>query len=127
MAKTILIIDDDDDIAGAATIVLEGAGYKVVRAANGREGLDLGHAARPDLILLDVMMPVMDGFGFSAEASGDGDLRDVPVVVFTAFGQDITELAPGGKSALGVDVAAHIEKPVEPNTLLYRVEEIIGR
>jgi CheY-like chemotaxis protein len=127
MAKKILIVDDDADVAGAARTVLEDAGYEVIRAEDGAEGLETAQREKPDLILLDVMMPVVDGFEFNARRNGSTGLADIPVVVFTAFGQDITELAPGGKEAVDCGFADHIEKPFEPNALLTRIERILGQ
>ena len=119
--KTILIIDDDDDTAAALSCILESTGYRVRRAADGDEGLRMAAAERPDLILLDFMMPVKDGFCTYRELNDDPNLRRVPIIALTAFGQDIGEEhgLPRGNAPSGI--REYLEKPVEPNILLERV------
>jgi CheY-like chemotaxis protein len=83
----ILVVDDDADIRDALRDALEFEGYAVSVAANGREAWDaLGSDGLPSLILLDLMMPVMNGAEFLGRLRADVRLRDVPVVVVTAFG-----------------------------------------
>lgn len=84
---TVLLVDDDPGILSAIYDFLSEQGYRVVVATNGVEALNqLGTGIRPDVILLDVMMPVMDGWDFRAELLADPALRDIPVVVITAAG-----------------------------------------
>jgi CheY-like chemotaxis protein len=86
MRRTILVVDDDEDIRDTLRVALELQGYHVLVAGNGREALEfLRTAPRPDLILLDLMMPVLDGWGFVAELEKDAALAGVPVVVVTAY------------------------------------------
>ncbi len=82
----VLIIDDDQDIREALAIVLESEGYEVAAASNGREGLDQACGRHPDVILLDLMMPVMDGWQFRAEQEKRPDIAAVPVVAISACG-----------------------------------------
>ena len=82
---TILVIDDDDDIREVLATVLDEAGFRVVTAANGREGLErLREDPQPDVILLDLMMPEMDGYQFRAEQQRDPALRAIPTLIVTA-------------------------------------------
>jgi CheY-like chemotaxis protein len=82
---SILIVDDDADIREALTDVLTDHGYRVESVRNGREALDhLRHGARPRLILLDAMMPVMDGLTFRREQLVDPDLKELPVLMISA-------------------------------------------
>ena len=82
---TILVIDDDDDIREVLATVLDEAGFRVMTAANGREGLErLREDPQPDVILLDLMMPEMDGYQFRAEQQRDPALRAIPTLIVTA-------------------------------------------
>ncbi len=118
----ILIIDDDDDLAIALARLLEHNGYQVVRAANGDEGLKMAGSESPDLIFLDFMMPVRDGFDVCRTL--DGGNRKVPVIALTAFGQDIGQIH--GLSEGASCIVDFIEKPYEANILLERVETALS-
>jgi len=127
MGRTILIIDDDEDISSSVRTVLESAGHTVLRAANGKEGIELARSERPALILLDFMMPIMDGFHVCSAIDQEQALRDIPIIAFTAFGQDIMEVGLSPYAPCRTSIRECIEKPVEPNVLLHRVESLIGR
>ena len=111
--KTILVVDDDAEVRGAVTDLLESHGYVVVPASNGQEALDelKMQELRPALILLDLMMPIMDGQAFCAEQQADPDLRDIPVVVFSAFDADVSSKK-----------LPRIDKPVMADKLLDSVD-----
>lgn len=114
----VLVVDDDLAIRDSVGELLEAHGYRVERAANGIEALDKlrNHdAPRPSLILLDVMMPVMDGMSFRAEQERDDELRDIPVVVFSAYG-DVAE------TAVKMHAVAHLQKPLRAGDLLATIE-----
>jgi DNA-binding response OmpR family regulator len=104
----VLIIEDDRDIRDALEAVLEAEGHEVTCAGNGREGLADARTCMPDIILLDLMMPVMNGWQFRAEQKRDARISEIPVIVVTAFNQ-VGEL----------DVAAVILKPCD-------VDEVVG-
>ena len=123
-APLILFIDDDDDLVSALSDALVGAGYRTRRASNGDQGIRLAQQERPDLILLDWMMPVKSGFEACVELRRIPSLNDVPIIVLTAFGQNIGEvygLSSGGKRALD----DFMEKPFEPNILFERVAGLL--
>ena len=120
----ILVIDDDEELAGALAIMLKAQGYRVVCACDGEVGLGIARQERPDLIILDFMMPTMDGFDTCRQLRQIDGLRDVPVLAMTAFGQNIGEiygLSSDGKRA----VDDFMEKPVEPNILFERVAGLL--
>ena len=116
-ARRLLLIDDDETFSLGLARVLARAGWQVRTAWDGEEGLRLAKEERPDVVLLDLFMPIKDGFAVSAELHQIRGLADVPVFVLTAFGQNIGEL-----HGLSAEKAAHIygflEKPVEANVLL---------
>ena len=92
MKKKVLIIDDDSDIAILLKDTLEDNSYDCDMAASAPEGLQKAHDSKPNLILLDLMLPKMSGFGFLREISRDHDLDDTPVIVLTALAdQEIAE------------------------------------
>ena len=124
--KDILLIEDDDDFAYITSLVLARAGYRVRRALDGEHGLQEAERQPPDLILLDYMMPTMDGFEACRELRRLPDLSNVPILVMTSFGQDIAEIH-GLSGEEGRDmVQGHLEKPVEPNVLIGRVGALLG-
>lgn len=86
--KKILIIDDDPDLRKLVKINLSSFGYQVLCAEDGQQGLDVARAEHPDLILLDLMMPVVDGWMVLEEMQRDPATADLPIVVLTALAQD---------------------------------------
>jgi CheY-like chemotaxis protein len=122
MTRTILLIDDDDDIREIAQLSLElGADWKVLTASSGAEGVLLAHEQRPDAILLDVMMPGMDGPATLITLRADEYTRAIPVVFLTAKAgatehDRMTELA----------VAGILSKPFDPITLADQIRTMLG-
>jgi CheY-like chemotaxis protein len=110
----ILVVDDDEDIRASLREVLEDEGYAVACVSNGREALDyLKKAApRPCVILLDLMMPVMDGWQFRREQKQDPAIADIPLVVITAT----------GKRPVLIDAAELVMKPLDLNRLFEAIE-----
>ena len=81
----VLIVEDDGDVREFMELLLQTSGYETMTASNGREALDRMHEKRPCLVLLDLMMPVMNGYQFREQQLADDDLADVPVVCVTAM------------------------------------------
>lgn len=115
MAGYVLLVDDDDGIRDALSLLLSDEGIRHRAAVNGREALDLLQVAGepPALILLDVMMPVMDGFAFRRAQRADPRLADIPVLVLSAG------LLDDRVQALEAD--GYLQKPLELDTLLRRL------
>jgi two-component system, OmpR family, alkaline phosphatase synthesis response regulator PhoP len=112
--KRVLIIDDNAAIRESIAEVLELEGYSVSEAGDGREGLRLASEAAPDLIILDLMMPVMNGWQFRAAQKEDPALAGVPVLVLSAVGTE-----PWSDME---DVSARFPKPFDVGALLAAVE-----
>ncbi|MBU8897246.1 response regulator [Corallococcus sp. H22C18031201] len=111
---SVLVVEDDDDIRAAVAEILEGEGYDVAIAANGREALDeLATMRAPGLILLDLMMPVMNGHEFLTHLRAQARFRDVPVLVLTAVS---TEAPKGTRGVL--------RKPFVVEELLDAVQQL---
>jgi CheY-like chemotaxis protein len=107
---SVLVVDDESDIREAVSEVLADEGYVVHGAGDGAEALRKARAVRPQLVLLDLMMPGMNGWEFRAAQRGDPELRDIPVVVLSALGR-----------VSGMDAADFIQKPFDLDRLLSAV------
>ncbi|ADO74324.1 response regulator [Stigmatella aurantiaca] len=115
-SSSLLVVDDDHDILLALQDVLETEGYQVSVAHDGREALEqLKGGLRPELILLDLMMPEVSGWAFRAEQRSDAELASIPVVVVSGQGVSSREVARLG-------VAGYLRKPVDLDDLLNTVE-----
>ena len=119
MAHTVLVVEDDRNIAGLLQIYLEKEGYKVAIAYDGGEGLAKYRAIRPDLVLLDVMMPVMDGWGVCKAIRAEAQ---TPIIMLTAK-SEVDDKVNGLK--VGAD--DYITKPFEMREVLARVEAVLRR
>ena len=112
--KRILIVDDDPHISELVYVNLDAAGYNLDRASNGHEAIDRIAAAHPDLIILDVMMPEMDGWELCKTIRDDPECRDIRIVMLTARDSDRDKMI--GKGVFGVD--EYLTKPFELCELL---------
>jgi CheY-like chemotaxis protein len=131
---TVLVVDDDADLREILRVVLEGAGYETVLAASGSEGLAVADRERPDLILLDVMMPEgTEGFHvvWKLRNLEDDYFKTVPVVMLTAIHQrtDLRFYPDAGDGTYGageyLPVQGFVDKPVSPDGLLKEVERVL--
>ena len=113
--STVLVIEDDPDMREIERTTLDCAGHRVVVAANGREGLEVLEQQRPCVILLDLMMPVMDGLAFLEERRRLRLADDVPVVCVTAGGSEMQ------RRALKLGAAECLQKPTDLDQLCERV------
>jgi two-component system alkaline phosphatase synthesis response regulator PhoP/two-component system response regulator VicR len=119
MAKKILAVDDEKAIVRLVQVNLEREGYQVVTAYDGREALEKVASERPDLVVLDVMMPYMDGFEVLQQMKKDPETRDIPVIMLTAKAQD-ADVFRGWQS--GVD--CYLTKPFNPMELKAFVKRV---
>jgi two-component system alkaline phosphatase synthesis response regulator PhoP len=122
---TILLIDDDKDFVEATKVVLESKPYEVITAYNGSDGLKQAKTEKPDLIILDVIMPVKDGFNAAEELKKDPELQKVPVIMLTSFADRRGETNLSVSQGLTLDTEDYIDKPVSPEELLKRVEKLL--
>jgi len=122
MAKKIVLAEDEPQIARLVEFKLKKEGYQVVCKENGKEALEAIKADRPDLILLDVMMPVMDGYEVLRQIKEDENLRNIPVIMLTARAQE-RDVVKGIDSG----VEDYITKPFHPAELLARVKRILRK
>jgi DNA-binding response OmpR family regulator len=118
----ILAADDDEDILELVTFRLERSGYTVLQARDGEEAFQLAKEKKPDLAVLDVMMPKMDGFELTRRLRAEETTRRIPIILLTARAQD-ADLQQGFDA--GAD--DYIRKPFSPQELRARVQSILGR
>ena len=117
-AKTILICEDDDNLRQLIRVVI-GAGYRIVEAGDGDEALALASEHRPDLIVLDLMMPGMSGFDVLRHLRGDVSVDGTPIVVMSAWPN-------AQEAALEAGADKYIQKPFEPDHLTEIFESLLG-
>jgi two-component system, OmpR family, alkaline phosphatase synthesis response regulator PhoP len=121
MPQTILVVDDDPAVSRLVEINLAQVGYQVQLAADGEEALALVAAAKPDLIILDVMMPRLDGFEALKRLRADPGTAEIPVIMLTARAQDEDVFEGYGRGAQW-----YLTKPFAPNELRAAVRRILG-
>lgn len=119
MSKTILVVDDEERLVSLVKAYLEQGGFRVVAARNGRDALFLARQEKPDLILLDVMMPELDGYQFLRQHRQE---RNTPVILLTAKVEEDDRV-------LGLELGAddYVTKPFSPRELLARVRALLRR
>ncbi len=122
MAEKILIVDDDIDTLKLIGLMLQRQGYEIVVATNGTQGLAKATAERPDVMLLDVMMPDMDGYEVTRRMRGDPDLAGIPIIMFTA--KSLVDDKVTGFEAGADD---YLTKPTHPAELTSRVKALLQR
>jgi two-component system alkaline phosphatase synthesis response regulator PhoP len=123
----ILVIDDDPDFVAATKLVLESKPYQVVTAFDGDEGLKKARDESPDLIILDVIMPLKDGFMVCEQLKRDPELRNIPVLMLTAFADKVGETSLAVSQGLTLEAEDFIDKPITPPELLIRVERLLKK
>lgn len=118
--RTLLVVDDSNELRQALSFVLEDAGYRVMQAATGEEAVRMARVTRPDLILLDLVMPGMNGWMVREELRRSASMSSVPVMALTAL--DLRDLAGGLREAA---FCAYVSKPVRRIHLLEMVDACI--
>ncbi len=118
----ILLVDDEPDILEILEFNLRKEGFEVATAGNGEEGLRLARKLRPDLIVLDIMMPVMDGVEVCRQLRADSDFDNTVITFLTAREEDYSQIA-----ALDIGGDDYITKPIRPRVLISRVKALLRR
>ncbi len=121
MGKKVLIADDEPNIVASLEFLMEQAGFEVRVAANGEQALELAASFRPDLVLLDIMLPKKSGYEVCQRLKSDPATRDMKVVMVSAKGRDV-EVAKGVE--LGAD--AYVVKPFSTRELVAKVREMLA-
>ncbi|WP_221029474.1 response regulator [Actomonas aquatica] len=118
---TALLIEDNASNRHLATFLLEKAGFTVAHATNGQQGLDLARTQLPDIIVLDIEMPVMDGYETLEHLKASAQTRDIPVLVASSYAM------PGERQrALDLGVREYLEKPFDPDDFMQRAQALLS-
>ena len=127
MLEKILVVDDDPDILDAVSMILESQGYKVVTAQNGLEGLAKIEAEKPALMILDLLMPKMDGFALYRELQDPkwSKYKDMPILILSSVREEASRRRYELETSVELGVDDYIEKPFSPDILLKRVGRLI--
>jgi len=121
MTKQILVIEDQEDNRAILRDLLHSAGFEVIEAHNGEDGVSMAGARKPDLILMDIQLPVMDGYEATRRIKADPDLQRIPIIAVTSYA--LSGDADKAKSA-GCD--GYISKPYSPRALLAKVRDFLN-
>ena len=120
--KSVVCIEDEPEMIDLIKLILGRRGFELTGAMGGREGLELIRRIKPDLVLLDLMMPDMDGWEVYQQLKSDEELKKIPVIIVTAKAQSIDKV-------LGLHIAKvddYVTKPFGPQELLQSVEKVLG-
>ena len=127
MPKKILLVDDDPDLVNAVSMILESKHYKVAAAYGGVEGLEKAKSEKPDLIVLDVIMPDKDGYVVCKELKSDPQLSPIPVLLLTAVVSHIPTTRFSHQMGLETEADDYMDKPVEPQELVNWIETLLSK
>lgn len=123
----ILLVDDDVDFVEATRTVLESKPYQVEVAYEGDEGIRKARQLKPDLIILDIIMPVKDGFTAAEQLKKDPELSKIPIIMLTSFADKGPGTGLPVSRGLYLEAEDYIDKPVRPEELLKRVEKQLNK
>ena len=117
MKPKVLVIEDNEQNLYLVTFMLEKHGYQVIQARDGRQGIDMAAQIKPSIILLDIQLPVMDGYAVAQELRNNPALNDVPIVAVTSYA-----MAGDWERTLAAGCSGYIEKPINPDTFMAEIE-----
>jgi DNA-binding response OmpR family regulator len=127
--RKILIVDDDPDILAAIGAVLEARNYEIATARDGEEGLARLKKEKPDLMILDLLMPRKDGFAVCKELKDPrwSKYSDMPILILTSVREEVSRRRYELETGLSLDVDDYVEKPIDPFMLVERVENLLKK
>jgi two-component system, cell cycle response regulator DivK len=120
MKRTILLIEDNEQNLYLTTFLLEQSGYKVVPARSGPEGIELAGRIQPELIILDIQLPQMDGYAVARALRQNAALKDVPIVAVTSYA-----MVGDRERTLEAGCNGYLEKPINPDTFRSQIETFL--
>ena len=121
MPKTILLIEDNEQNRYLCTFLLENHGYDVVTAPDGAAGIELAGRIRPDLILLDIQLPVLDGYAVARELRHNPELESIPIIAVTSYA-----MTGDREKTIEAGCNGYIEKPINPETFVVEIERFLN-
>jgi two-component system alkaline phosphatase synthesis response regulator PhoP len=122
----ILIVDDDPDILDNIVTVLETRPYRLATARDGKKCMEMVEQDVPDLLILDLLMPRMDGWGVIRAMRSEPRFAGVPIMILTTVIEDASRRRYELETGIGMDVQEYVQKPVTPSELIRRVEKLLG-
>lgn len=125
MTRKVVVVDDEPDICSLLRIALKGAGYDVLTANDGEAGRALIEKTKPDLVLLDVKMPKMNGYEVMVALKKDPKLAGIPVIIMTSLTEKSAKPDDEWRQSLGV--SDFLSKPFDSNEMLERVNRVLGK
>ncbi|MFA4991881.1 MAG: response regulator [Candidatus Omnitrophota bacterium] len=120
--KRILIVDDEEDIVNILKFRLEANNYSVLSAFDGQDALERARSERPDLIILDLMLPKLDGYKVCRALKSDENYKDIPIIIFTARAHE-----ENGEDGGEIKADAYVAKPFEPQELLEKIRGLLAK
>ncbi len=123
--KYILVVDDDPDLVETVAMMLESKGCEVGRAYDGIEGEESIRERKPDLVILDIMMPRKDGYVLCAELKADEKTRDIPVILLTAVGEAVPTTRYSHADGMATEADEYIPKPIDTEGLWSAVSGLL--
>ena len=118
--KKVLVIEDNQQYMYLTTFILQNKGYEVIQAWDGPQGIQAAISARPDLILLDIQLPEMDGYTVAGTLRANPSLAKVPIVAVTSYA-----MAGDRERILAAGCTGYIEKPINPETFVSQIEQFM--
>lgn len=123
----ILIVDDDPDILEGIIAILETQDYRLATARDGVKCMEMIKAEKPDLLILDLLMPRMDGWGVIREMRSEPRFADVPIMILTTVIEDASRRRYELETGMAMDVQDYVQKPTRPMDLIQRVQRLLER
>ena len=121
MGKRILVVEDQEDNRRILRDLLKAAGYDTIEAVNGEEGVAVAQAQKPDLILMDIQLPVMDGYEATRRIRANEELKSIPIIAVTSYA-----LSGDDEKAFEVGCDAYVTQPFSPRALLGKIKTYLG-
>ena len=122
MSRRVLVVEDEEDLRNIARFTLEGAGFEVIDAVNGAEGVAKAAAERPDLVLMDIQLPVLDGYDATRQIKALPGLGTIPIIAVSSFAMKGDE-----EKARAAGCDAYVTKPYSPKQLLALVRQFLAK
>lgn len=120
MNAKILVIEDNEQNMYLVTFILEKHGYQVFQSTNGIEGISVASQQKPDLILLDIQLPIMDGYTVARELRKKVEFEKTPIIAVTSYA-----MSGDRENALKAGCSGYIEKPINPETFITQIEQYL--
>jgi len=121
MSRTVLLIEDNEQNRYLASFLLERSGYRVVAEADGPHGIKTARTLKPDIVLLDIQLPTMDGYSVARSLREIASLRDTPIIAVTSYA-----MAGDREKSIAAGCSGYIEKPIDPDTFIAEIESIFA-